>query len=408
MKNLLKTISVSLFLLALSCVGKKEKMQDEGITVLNIEEALDNEMATVNLSRYASSVKYIPLETTEESLLGEVSSFSTDGKNFYLASLNGNSALEFSSDGKFVKAIGTKGRGPGEHMGINKIFPTQDEGIGIMTLNKSILYDKSGNYVRELSGFGNKGLNRAEKLLPYKNDKYIFTYITTDTTENKCTESLYIIDGTGAVVLNYGLWNSYSKPTDYLLFGRRFPMPRPCATALYKYNDEYRFANGRFDTVFTYIPDYGKKECYVMEYGKYYSLTYETMEFEKRIDASDNPLLMETDDFLLFRMSLPTERWKMYNGKDGKADVLFLYDKADKKLSLLKPDGHNKISSFVNDVDSGIAFTPFYLKDDIMYQIIDAMTFIEAARESGSPQIQSIAAQLTDESNPVIMAVQLQ
>lgn len=145
-----------------------------------------------------------------------------------------------------------------------------------------------------------------------------------------------------------------------------------------------------------------------MEYGKYYSLTYETMEFEKRIDASDNPLLMETDDFLLFRMSLPTERWKMYNGKDGKADVLFLYDKADKKLSLLKPDGHNKISSFVNDVDSGVAFTPFYLKDDIMYQIIDAMTFIEAARESGSPQMQSIAAQLTDESNPVIMAVQLQ
>ena len=65
-----------------------------------------------------------------------MSSFSTDGKNFYLASLNGNSALEFSSDGKFVKAIGTKGRGPGEHMGINKIFPTQDEGIGIMTLNK--------------------------------------------------------------------------------------------------------------------------------------------------------------------------------------------------------------------------------------------------------------------------------
>ena len=62
---------------------------------------------------------------------------------------------------------------------------------------------------------------------------------------------------------------------------------------------------------------------------------------------------------------------------------MFLYDKADKKLSLLKPDGHNKISSFVNDVDSGIAFTPFYLKDDIMYQIIDAMTFIEAARESG-------------------------
>ena len=144
-----------------------------------------------------------------------------------------------------------------------------------------------------------------------------------------------------------------------------------------------------------------------MEYGKYYSLTYETVEYEKRIDASENPQLMETDDFLLFRMSLPTEVWTMYNGADGKADVLFLYDKTDKKLSLLKPDKHNKISSFVNDIDGGAAFTPFYMKDNIMYQIIDAMTFIETARESGSPQMQNIAAQLTDESNPVIMAVRL-
>lgn len=116
---------------------------------------------------------------------------------------------------------------------------------------------------------------------------------------------------------------------------------------------------------------------------------------------------METDDFLLFRMSLPTEVWTMYNGADGKADVLFLYDKTDKKLSLLKPDEHNKISSFVNDIDGGAAFTPFYMKDNVMYQIINAMTFIETARESGSPQMQSIAAQLTDDSNPVIMAVRL-
>ena len=94
-----------------------------GVRVIDAEAAL-KEREGLNLSRYATSIKYIPLETTEESLLGEVSSFSTDGKNFYLASLNGNSALEFSSDGKFVKAIGTKGRGPGEHMGINKIFPT--------------------------------------------------------------------------------------------------------------------------------------------------------------------------------------------------------------------------------------------------------------------------------------------
>lgn len=405
MKNLYKIPLFILAILLASC-SEENNVDSTHITVLNIEEGIKN-MSDIQLSKYASSVEYIPLETSNESFLGEISDFVATDSNFYLCSTNGNSVMEFSNDGKFVKAIGTKGRGPGEHMGIDRIFPTQNEGIGIMTFNKSILYDKSGNYVMELPGFGNTGLNRAERLLPYKNDKYICTHRTTDTAENKLTENIYIIDSTGAVVLNYELGNGYEKPTDYLLLGKRLPMPRPFVAALYKYNDEYRFANGRFDTVFTYLPDYGKKECYVMEYGKYYSLTYETLEYEKRIDASANPQLMETDDFLLFRMSLPTEVWTMYNGADGKADVLFLYDKTDKKLSLLKPDKQNKISSFVNDIDGGAAFTPFYMKDNIMYQIIDAMTFIETARESGSPQMQNIAAQLTDESNPVIMAVRL-
>lgn len=92
----------------------------------------------------------------------------------------------------------------------------------------------------------------------------------------------------------------------------------------------------------------------------------------------------------------------------GGSHVIFLYDKADGKISLLKPNSITKLSSFINDLDDGLPFSPQYLQNGIMYQIIDAMTFIEAARESGSPQMQSIAAQLTDESNPVIMAVQLQ
>lgn len=408
MKNLLRIISVSLFLLALSCGGKKEKMQDEGITVLNIEEALDNEMATVNLSRYASSVKYIPLETTEESLLGEVSSFSTDGKNFYLASLNGNSALEFSSDGKFVKAIGTKGRGPGEHMGVGKIFLTTESLLGIMTYNKSIIYNTEGKYVSELSGFGNTGVSRAENLCNYGENEFILIHTYTDSTIMKRKEELCIIDQNGKILLNYLLGELHSRPTEYQFYGK-ISMPRPMISKLYTYGSEYRLVNGRFDTIFTYIPDYGKKASYIMDYGKYHDSAIEASDFENRINPESN-IIMETEKFLLFGMFLPAEEWPMFTKVEtmGGSHVIFLYDKADGKISLLKPNSITKLSSFINDLDDGLPFSPQYLQNGIMYQIIDAMTFIEAARESCSPQMQSIAAQLTDESNPVIMAVQLQ
>lgn len=146
-----------------------------------------------------------------------------------------------------------------------------------------------------------------------------------------------------------------------------------------------------------------------MDYGKYHDSAIEASDFENRINPESN-IIMETEKFLLFGMFLPAEEWPMFTKVEtmGGSHVIFLYDKADGKISLLKPNSITKLSSFINDLDDGLPFSPQYLQNGIMYQIIDAMTFIEAARESGSPQMQSIAAQLTDESNPVIMAVQLQ
>ena len=42
-----------------------------------------------------------------------------------------------------------------------------------------------------------------------------------------------------------------------------------------------------------------------------------------------------------------------------------------------------------------------------MYQIIDAFDFIEMAEKSTSARMKEIAAQLTEESNPVVVEVTL-
>ena len=60
-----------------------------------------------------------------------------------------------------------------------------------------------------------------------------------------------------------------------------------------------------------------------------------------------------------------------------------------------------------NDLDNGAPFLPSSIVDNKMYQIVDAITFMELAEKSNSQKMKEVAASLTEESNPVIIEVQL-
>ena len=62
---------------------------------------------------------------------------------------------------------------------------------------------------------------------------------------------------------------------------------------------------------------------------------------------------------------------------------------------------------FTNDLDGGGTFSPMFVTDDKMYEIVDAIAFMERAEASGSAGMKQIAAQLTENSNPVIVEVTL-
>ena len=60
-----------------------------------------------------------------------------------------------------------------------------------------------------------------------------------------------------------------------------------------------------------------------------------------------------------------------------------------------------------NDIDGGAPFWPKFMTKKKMYQIIDAIDFIEMAEKSTSARMKEVAAQLTEESNPVVVEVTL-
>lgn len=135
-----------LFILCL--VGCKNVYSPEFKHVLKINPvAIDHP----KFEDMVKSLEYIPLETTDQSLVGEVTTLVVADNRFYINS-DRKSILCFSEDGKFLFKIGNKGRGPGEYISPFSISVAN----GFVYVNcqesgKLLCYDASdGSFIRSL------------------------------------------------------------------------------------------------------------------------------------------------------------------------------------------------------------------------------------------------------------------
>jgi len=84
---------------------------DTGITVL-----LDKVEDQIKISELIKDVKYIPLETSDNSLISHISAVDIYKDRIYIVdNIMQNKVYIFDIDGKFIKAIGQKGGGPEEY-----------------------------------------------------------------------------------------------------------------------------------------------------------------------------------------------------------------------------------------------------------------------------------------------------
>ena len=87
--------------------------------------------------------------------------------------------------------------------------------------------------------------------------------------------------------------------------------------------------------------------------------------------------------------------------------VPIVYDKVNGKTYSLKFNKKFNTVGFVNDIDGGMPFWPQYHIDNCLYKFVDAADFIKMASVSSSVKMKEIAATLTEESNPVLVKVEL-
>lgn len=110
----------------------------------------------VSTSVLFDSIKYIPLETNDFSLFGEIDKLCMDSQdNIFVLDKQGTNAIYmFGRKGEFKRRIGQIGRGPGEYDEISDFNVYRDSVIEIYDAgqDKIIRYDTVGKMIDEING----------------------------------------------------------------------------------------------------------------------------------------------------------------------------------------------------------------------------------------------------------------
>ena len=164
-----KYIAFVLVMFAFGCANEKHE-------VLRIDFAKAvKEAQAVRMSKYFSSIEYIPLETKEESLLGNVLLFTGGNGHYHFASFN-EETWSFNHKGEFKGKIGTRGRSLNEYTSIRNLITDEISGnTSILTPEKVLVYDKKMDLIDNISlqEIKNIGMPYIHDFMPIQNG-YVF------------------------------------------------------------------------------------------------------------------------------------------------------------------------------------------------------------------------------------------
>jgi hypothetical protein len=142
--------SILLFLMMQSCVNK-ESSNDDPFKGVPIVIDIDSVKAD---SLRLSHIRFVPLETTDECLIGYANKILIRNNKIYVADFRKAMALfVFDMNGKYLFKISRRGQGPGEYISFYD-FDIQTNGDIYMFdqhTRKILIYNQAEEYLREIN-----------------------------------------------------------------------------------------------------------------------------------------------------------------------------------------------------------------------------------------------------------------
>ena len=360
--------------------------------VVNIKKNINN-IKTINLSSIGKDVQYIPLETTPKSLISEIFSIEFSESYIFINDTK-KRLLQFDNNGKFIRQIGSNGRGPGEYLSVGDFCINENKKEIYIISPNLLIFDFDGllkNSVKlsvrpaqiilkDQENLMYHMWNVTGKIIPYE-----FSWIITNSQGIllRSFKNYHLRSSVPGLIVGYTPFYKYDNVIHFMEFG---------VDTLYYFNGNqklpyaiFNFENLKMDTdpliTSSNIKDLGEK-------------LFNRIWFKN---------IKENNDFLFM---------EFFHGLTD-STTYALFNKKTFNLTFLKESGLN------NDLTGGKPFWPRkILNNNVLVDYIDAFKLLKNINEiqleaktktktkkgkTVPTSLLNISKGLTETSNPVLM-----
>nr|WP_321522019.1 6-bladed beta-propeller [uncultured Macellibacteroides sp.] len=400
------------FFCILCCSCNKKEKQDK--IVIPVRDVVGTG-SILNLSDYAESIEYIPLETNDSVLITKIDQIALEDGAIVIND-GSYSCKVFDENGKYRCRVGRLGEGPDEFVSIRDIdlIPGTNQLFMEASPRKYFLYNIDGNLIQHIKypnyppDYRAYGVTRLNANIYYAD---IVSYLNIH-----YQGMLFRVDSSlSEIIKEFPNYVHREKEDKHSFSGTH-----EVATT-YRFKDNVRTYKAISDTVFTVGPDMKMRAAYIFDFGKY-KATPECL-LAKIRNKEHNYIyprgIFESDAFLFLNIFMgnhaPEQFTFVKTYSEGTKvnftnyNVYGVFNKKTGELKLLNQPEKGK-QGFKNDLDGGMVFWPNYISSDgKMVSFCDAQDFLDYCEslEDPSPEIKRLAANLSPDSNPIIVIANL-
>lgn len=396
--NTLKNLSLCMMacICIASCTSKQQQetvVNNLSYTIIPFEKGVENEKQ-VKLSEIAEKITFIPMETTDASLLNKVRANN-------IISVNGTivipcfnmGAFAFDESGKFIAPISRKGQGPGEFTRFTCVAGNSNLNlIYVKAYNKLMAFRPDGTLVDE---------SKIPAALPYETSIVMQDSIMLSTVINYKGQRPYrllLTNAQGDTLKAFPQYDRFDIPggMNYIYINNK-------ENYLYEYKDESVYHDYYCDTLYTVTRD-SLLPRYLLDMGKYklpkdlrLEAAFYTDDAEQAKKKALNyyrPIFLENDRYIV----MPYTTWNLFE-RDLPAELMY-YDRQTKECIKVK-DG-----AFVNDMVGDLPFCPdARIAENVLAEWWEASELMELAEEG--IQLPENLKNLREDDNGVLVLVHL-
>lgn len=311
MKSIFAVLSIFVFTVA--CTPRETT--DSQPTTINIADNIGRGKM-LNLSEIAESIQYIPLQTNDSTLLGTITSLYYNN-GYFLPKTARNSAgkfLIFDKSGLHHGTLSSKGRGPGEYVGVYDI-DFYKEIIVILSENTIHEYTIKGEHLKSVTLTTSESILGYSRIIKLDDDHYLLaTQVNSKAPKNY---SAIIADSDGKAILLF----DYPESEVELAKNRRGYTKGLNTPMIFANSGIGKVITGENEIIRTHDTKFKNVDTlYKIKYGKYQITPYNIQAVSATSELlSINYPILESDNFLFLNLNLNALAHKPMLQKKGGA-----------------------------------------------------------------------------------------